>query len=151
MSFTGRTPQFSQKVLNNNDFMPDISLGEFQDQYRVATDYSQDTVEQTLLLAMLEVNARLAEKQSQWQAEGTYELADVPNQPLEMGYVALYKAAVMHWAKAELLRRFPTITDRKTSDATSTHAEQNETWYRHRADQYVRQLAGQRGITCELL
>jgi hypothetical protein len=151
MSFTGRDEVFLSKTLPNNDFMPDIKLGDFQEQYRIATVYSQAMVETALILAMLEINNRLRAKQAEWQAAGASEIYDVPNQPLEEGYAYLYIAAVSHWAKAELMRDMPTVTDRKTSDITGTNAESTESWNRKRADQYVRQILGKTGITCELL
>ncbi|WP_102794286.1 head completion/stabilization protein [Bowmanella denitrificans] len=151
MSFTGRTKEYLAKVLANDDFYPDISLGDFQQQYRVATDFSQAMVEQCLLLAMIEINTRLTSHKQSWQTAGIYDLDDAPNQPIDGAFTTLYLAAVYHWAKAEVMRRMPTVTDRKTSDTTGEKAEKNEDWYRQQADQYVRQLRGVPGITCELI
>lgn len=151
MSFTGRDPSYLAKTLLNNDFMPDVKLGDFQEQYRVANEYAQVMVEQTLLLAMIEINDRLKAQQKTWIDAGIQSLEDVPNQPVEDGLTILYLAAVMHWAKGELIRRYPTVTTRKVSDTTSKNSEQTEDWYRARADQYVRQIVGKTGITCELL
>lgn len=151
MSFTGYDEGFLDKTLFNNDFMPDIKLGDFQEQYRVANEYAQVMVEQSLLLAMIEINDRLKAQQKIWIDEGIADLEDVPNQPVEDGLVTLYLAAVMHWAKGELIRRYNTVTTRKVSDVTSKNSEQNEDWYRSRADQYVRQILGKPGITCVLL
>jgi hypothetical protein len=151
MSFTGRDQDYLDKTLTNNGFMPNIKLADFQEQYRVANEYAQSMVEQTLLLAMIEINTRLKAKQTIWMADGIADLQDVPNQPVENGLITLYLAAVMHWAKGELIRRYPTVTTRKTSDVTSKNSEKIEDWYRSGADQYVRQILGKTGITCELL
>lgn len=151
MSFTGRDQTFLNKTLTNSEFYPDIKLSDFQEQYRIATSYSQSMVENTLKLAMIEINQRLDSQKQNWLANGLVELYQVPNQGIEDGAEFLYIAAVCHWAKAELMRQFATVTDRKTSDATSASAEENETYYRQRADQYVRQILGKTGITCELL
>jgi hypothetical protein len=151
MSFTGRDPSYLDKTLVNHAFLPDVKLGDFQEQYRVANQFSQTMVEQTLLLAMIEINGRLKTQLQTWVDAGIDDLQSVPNQSIENALVTLYLSAVMHWAKGELIKRYPTVTTRKTSDVTSKDSEKNEDWYRSRADQYVRQILGKTGITCELL
>lgn len=151
MSFTGRDEVFSNTELSNNGFLPGVKVGDFQEQYKVANTYSLDVVLNVLILAMIEINGRVKAQQAQWQLEGASTLDQAPGQDLPTQFVTLYFAAVMHWAKSELIRRYTTVTSRKVSDVTSDKAEQTEDWYRQRADQYTRQLLGKAGVTCELL
>lgn len=151
MSFTGRTQEFLNKDIPNNQFFQDLNIGDFQQKHRIANTYTQSAVEDVLKLSMIEMNHRLESKQEQWILEGATQISQVPDQPLEDGFAYLYEAAVFHWAKAEIIRMMPTVTNRKTSDVTSTDADNTEDWYRKRADQYVRQIKGLTGISCELL
>lgn len=151
MSFTGREQTFTDTTMTNNGFLPDVSVGDFQENYRVANEYGLGAVTESLELAMIEMNGRLKNRLAEWELAGYASLSDVPDQAIPNQYKTLYLAAVMHWAKSELIRRNISVTTRKVSDVTGTVAEPNEIWYRRRADQYARQLTGSTGITCVLL
>jgi hypothetical protein len=151
MSFTGRDQTFTDTTITNNGFLPDVSVGDFQESYRIANQYSLSAVNESLELAMIEMNGRLKSRLAEWELAGYTSLIDVPGQSIASEYKTLYLASVMHWAKSELIRRNISVTTRKVSDVTGTVAEPNEIWYRRRADQYARQLTGSTGITCVLL
>ncbi|BFM20504.1 head completion/stabilization protein [Gilvimarinus japonicus] len=152
MSFTGRTETFLAKTLANaNGFFPELSLGDFQKQYRVPANLAQETVEQQLINAMGEVNQALEERATVWQAQGMGTLAELATAEGKT-LVAFYFTAVYSRAKAWLLRDYQTFSRRDVADDSTQEGEDIYRALMVRSNAALRRLEGRSPhLTVELL
>ncbi len=83
MSFSGKPTTFVEQMIENDGFWPDLSVAEFQKGYRLPAEYLVDMLAADLTMAMVEVNADLAELKQRWRALGvnSVEVPDPLNLP----------------------------------------------------------------------
>jgi|SRR5690554_6271660 len=152
MSFTGRDQTFLAKTLANaNGFFPELSLGDFQRQYRVPANLAPETVEQQLINAMGEINQALAARAIVWQAQGMGTLADLATAEGNT-LVAFYFTAVYSRAKAWLLRDYQTFSRRDVAEDATQEGEAIYKALMVRSNAALRRLEGRSPhLTVELM
>ena len=120
--FSGRSLNRLNRIIKNGAFWPDLELGELQEQYRIPSEYREETILHQLILATVEVNQQLADERCQWVRNGWERLQDVPDE--EIGAiealiptrVILYKQAVYTFAKAKLMQHYASMNRRDRAD-----------------------------------
>lgn len=116
--FSGRTAQKLSRTVANGAFWPELELGELQEQYRIPSEYREQTILHQTILAAIEVNRELNQERCQWVRNGWATLQDVPAEEMGDGEVALheltllYKQAVYALAKAKLLANYASANRR---------------------------------------
>jgi hypothetical protein len=125
--FSGKPIDYQDEVLANNGFWPDLNLMDFQAQRSLPADIDADTITQSLLATVMEVNAELQSVESRWKAQGYESASDVPGVTMGdvNGLCAQYIKAVFARAKADLMGEFAAIGRREThpgQESTETRA-----------------------------
>lgn len=110
MSFTGKSSTFLNHDIANIDFFPAISVGWFQEHYRVPVSLAEDKVIEELNHAMSGVNDELMGRINEWKSLGYTSISAVGD--YEMGG---YLRAVAYRAKANLLSDIETFTRNKAA------------------------------------
>ncbi|MBK5413729.1 head completion/stabilization protein [Pseudomonas sp. TH31] len=153
MSFSGRPTTFVERQIENDGFWPDLSLSEFQKEYRLPAEYLVELLSADITLAMIEVNRDLAKCKAKWQAAGitNVENADSTLLPERAFKVTLYKRAVYGRTKANSLPQFATVTRRESAENTGKEAPERRETFLEFSQQAVRALQGRGRITAVLL
>ena len=142
--FSGRTPQKLDIEIGNNGFFPPLNLGDFQERYRISSEYRQNTIGAQTVAALIEVNRLLNPKLCEWQRTGYTELAAVP--AVELGelheLVELYKTAVFARAKAKLVRQYPSQNRRDRQDYPGKEGDEVEQDFIEESEQAVAMIIG---------
>lgn len=118
-SFSGHTNEkIEGEVVTNNGFFPDIDLGDFQEKYRIDTEYRLASIKVQIVNAMQFVNTELMRSCCDWTRLGYYELSAVPSGFInaQHWYCQRYETAVMLKAKAELLKEYATMNRRDEAE-----------------------------------
>lgn len=153
MSFSGKPTTFVEQTIENDGFWPNLSLSEFQKEYRLPAEYLVELLGGDLTMAMIEVNGDLAKCKARWQAFGinNVEAADTVLLPERTFKVKLYKRAVYCRTKANLLPQFATVTRRESAENTGKEAPERAETFLAFSQQAVRALQGRGRITASLL
>ncbi|MET4706723.1 head completion/stabilization protein [Endozoicomonas lisbonensis] len=153
MSFAGKQNTVDSKLISNQPFWPALDLAELINSYRTPSDLPTATVEGTLQISMVQVNARLASYRQTQEAEGHENLTDVPCEQVgdESIQVILYKRAIFCQAKASILRDWPSIDRRKEAENQARASEETEDRYLEFTDQAISQFLGKLSINVEAL
>ncbi|MCK1793117.1 head completion/stabilization protein [Pseudomonas violetae] len=153
MSFSGKPTTFVEQTIENDGFWPDLSLSEFQKEYRLPAEYLVELLGADLNTAMTEVNQDLAKRKAYWQSLGvsSVESADPTVLPLHTFHVETYKRAVYCRAKASLLPQFATVTRREIAENTGKEEPERKETFLAFSQQAVRTLQGRGRITAALL
>lgn len=141
-SFSGRTHTPLEGVIVNEAFYPDLELKEFQEQYRLKSEYREATIKKQLLLSIMEINGLLAKRREFWISEllDDNDLTIPPTTPewtltdvncMQLGdmheYTEYYKTAVYARAKAKLIPLFDSMNRRdRADDADDEDAQIND-------------------------
>lgn len=150
--FTGKTDEYLNTTLTNDSFFPDLSLGDFQRDYRTPAEFEQDTVERHLIDAAFEVNDELEDQRTEWMAAGTTELSQVGGDTIadQNELESLYFRAVYSRAKAELLQQLSSMYQQKDIEKVADTREPYELWMA-RSRRAIKKLLGKTSITVELI
>lgn len=144
MSFTGKPETFLETTIENDGFFPDISLGEFQEVYRVPAEYKQELVEHHTRQAIDDCNQQLLIKKKEWLDAGFESLNEVSS--AEIGSknlkVEQYKRAVFNRAMGLMVLAFATLNRR--SEAENLAKESDDTFQHYMAEsgRAIRRLLG---------
>ncbi len=106
-------------VTNTHPFFPDIELQDFIDNYRLPGEYNEAPLIYELKSAIRHVNEELTDFVLVLQSVIVAETLNA----FQADLVDVYKTAVMHWARAGLIKYFETI-NRKA--AAEIQGERNE-------------------------
>ncbi|PHN38603.1 head completion/stabilization protein [Pseudomonas sp. ICMP 564] len=152
MSFSGKPTTFVEQTIENDGFWPNLSLSEFQKEYRLPAEYLVELLGGDMTMAMIEVNTDLAKCKARWQAFGitNIEAADTVLLPERAFKVKLYKRAVYCRTKGNLLPQFATITRRESAENTGKEAPERAETFLAFSQQAVRALQGRGRITASL-
>lgn len=171
MSFSGKPTTFVEQMIENDGFWPDLSVAEFQKGYRLPAEYLVDMLAADLTMAMVEINADLAELKQRWRALGvnSVEVPDPlnlpPKQIKEWPFIQtdqnllpdnalklkIYRRAVYCRAKASALQQFATVTRRESAENTGKEAPERESTFLAFSQAAVRALQGRGRVTAALL
>ena len=153
MSFSGKTTTFVDRQIENDGFWPNLSLAEFQKEYRLPAEYLVELLGADMTMAMIEVNTDLAKCKAKWQAFGitNIETADSTLLPERAFKAKLYKRAVYCRAKGNSLPQFATVTRRESAENTGKEAPERRETFLEFSQQAVRALQGRGRITAVLL
>ena len=153
MSFSGKPTTFVDRQIENDGFWPDLSLAEFQKEYRLPAEYLVELLGADMTTAMIEVNTDLADCKAKWQAFGitNIETADSTLLPERAFKAKLYKRAVYCRTKGNSLPQFATVTRRESAENTGKEAPERRETFLEFSQQAVRALQGRGRITAVLL
>jgi hypothetical protein len=156
MSFSGRPTTFVERQIENDGFWPNLSLSEFQKEYRLPAEYLVELLGADMAMAMIEVNSDLARVKATLQAVGISNLESAAGvtTPTEWAYshkVMLYKRAVYSRTKGNSLPQFATVTRRESAENTGKEAPERRETFLEFSQQAVRALQGRGRITAVLL
>lgn len=153
MSFSGKTTTFVDRQIENDGFWPNLSLAEFQKEYRLPAEYLVELLGADMTMAMIEVNNDLAKCKARWQAFGinNIETADSTLLPERAFKAKLYKRAVYCRTKGNSLPQFATVTRRESAENTGKEAPERRETFLEFSQQAVRALQGRGRITAVLL
>ncbi|GAB5992549.1 head completion/stabilization protein [Aeromonas enteropelogenes] len=114
---SGREITYSDTVVTNNGFWPDVSAADFELRRNTPAEQDPGAITAALLAAVTEINGQLARHQAGLMAQGYTSAAEVPGYPSieggNNGLIELYLVAVFARAKAQLLPEFATVTERE--------------------------------------
>ncbi|WP_163831868.1 head completion/stabilization protein [Spartinivicinus ruber] len=139
-------------TITSDDFFPAVSVGEFQQLYRLH-EYTEDLIESELIQAVIAINSQLDNFKATLQAKGINQLADKasPNVGGQHRDSFLYQRAVMSLAKANVLQQYQVIfTSEKAEHVAKTNEETYDFWLAV-SQRALSQLQDQPLITVELL
>lgn len=146
MILTGMPPAEPQDILvQNNGFYPDLNAAELIENYAVATEYgnSQEMLQNTLRLAMIEVNQALAQyRLNHWS--NYLQLIEVPSEIVDelSQLILLYKRAVFSAAKAQMLISKLGESHRDQQAAQQQQASDNQAYWANQSNDAIRQMTG---------
>ena len=149
-SFTGKTNAELAITIAGDGFYPNLSLGDFQRDYRVPAEYQADMVANELELSAANIADLLAEQRTTWALVPYASLAAA-----ETGegrdLIVWYYRAVYSAAKAALLRQFVTMAQRAAANNQAKENPGTQTYYRAQSHRAVRKILGKPGISAQLL
>lgn len=143
MSFSGTVEQQLTGTIENDDLLPALDIGLFQQNYRLPGEYTQSMITEALAVAKDEVNSDLAKAISQWQTNGQTELTPTQKR--------LYLRGVYCRAKAFLLEQFATVTAKPSANNAGKEAPERYDIFLKLSSNAIRQLQGRGRISSELL
>lgn len=114
--FKANSGEYSNNVISNDDFWPDIPVADFQRYRFIPTDIHDDQVTNFLISAVAEVNDELADYVASQIAKGFHRAADVPGIYVngDNRLTAQYKKAVYARAKADLIGEYASLSRQDT-------------------------------------
>lgn len=152
-TFSGKHPEPTGEIIENQPFWPDFDLYEFSVNYRVPNELNRGTVKEHLVQAMTDINLRLSDFEAENRARGYEDLIEIAAEQIagESILIVLYRRAVFCRAKASICRDYPTIDRREPADNQAKSAPETETAYLRFADEAIRQMLNESDITVELI
>lgn len=156
MSFVatgGITTATETDTIPNNGFWPDIDVATFRDAMRVDSLATPPRMVAALDAAVMDVNAQLISYQLKQEAAGHQTAADVPPRPGQRdGDLArLYLRAVWSLAKADLIDRYRDYDATNDGHDRADALENTANDHRRAAAWAIRDIAGVRRTTVELI
>ncbi|XPV75181.1 MAG: head completion/stabilization protein [Desulfovibrio sp.] len=151
--FNGFPNKLSTEVITNNGFFPDVSVGEFQDRYRMPSSYTDRLIIDHLVSGICWANKQLAEYQITQVGEGHTTLAEVPadtvnNISIQEHY---YFTAVCSYAKATLMQSFKTVNRRSEAKNEARESEDTEAKFMQYAGEAISDFLDKPRITVALI
>jgi len=145
MGFTGKSDEFLNRTITNIDFYPDLSLGVFQEVYRIPTSYTEDLVVSKISLSIAEINHSLSQKKIDWEAESFNALDETTS--VEIGgineAVLFYERAVYCKAKALCLMEYKSIAVRDVSAHIARDDDEHHATWIEESNAALRALLGE--------
>lgn len=134
MSFTGKPALTTLAAISNDGFWPSLEMADLVNQYRVPSEYADDVVKTGLTMAIVRVNAKLAEVKTAIKDLGHNSLANyaavVDSEVNGQDVLALhYRHAVFCRAKAFLLKQFNTLNQKPEAENAAKTANETEQWW----------------------
>lgn len=158
MSVTVHVDREYEGTILNDGFYPDIDVPEFQKTYREDGRLDEEVIRDQLITAILEVNDDLIKwKALKLACENTLKpiesLADTSEQTIDGKNRAeiIYKKAIYHRAKAELLRHFTDYSTTQHGQDRADDKTDNANYHYAQSLRAIRQLKGKRGVRVKLV
>ena len=135
MSLTGKPSLTTLADIANDEFWPDLAIGDLISKYRIPAEYDDFLIKTGLVNAMVTVNAKLAAVKNAALDLGYTEFTDYAEDrhPGAIDGVNIlilhYQQAVFTHAKADLLKQFYSLSRvKKNADATAKEDDAWEIW-----------------------
>lgn len=152
--FTGKAIDYSEQLIRNDGFWPDVPVADFERRTAQPADLDRQTIAAALLSAISQVNLQLDAHRAGLQVLGYACSAAVPGPAIEPGRNALtehYLAAVYARARAELLPAAASVTERQVANRVAeSEPGTRESWLGI-SQQLVRVIKGKRRVGAALL
>ncbi|AYY81502.1 head completion/stabilization protein [Proteus vulgaris] len=105
---------YKNEELTNDEFWPDLNLGDFQKSRAIPANIDADFIADALLTTVTEINSELKDVKSYWLSKGVNQAKDAPGAKIKgvNALCAQYKKAVYARAKADLLGEYLSIVSR---------------------------------------
>lgn len=134
MSLSGKGKLTTERTLANNNFWPDITVGELTEKYRVPTEYADEVISTALKVALITVNQKLEVAHQAILSLGynsleNYALANSNAIDDEETLMILYTHSVCCYAKAFLLNQSHTIQRLPTTGNAAKDVLQSDNFW----------------------
>jgi hypothetical protein len=144
MSLTGKPESTLQLNVINDGFFPDLLMGDFLDNYRIPSEYADNTITNGLVIALMAVNDSLAPlKTALLSSYSTLQsYADLNKEQIhgEDTVILQYQKAVFCHAKAWLLQQFNTLNRRDNAENVLKESPMTEQWWLSQSQEAVQWL-----------
>jgi len=143
MSLTGNPILTTSQPLVNDGFWLDVAVGDLISKYRIPSEYTPETINTGLLLAVVRVNEKLKRAKDEMIVLGynTFQLYLDNNSESIAGAELLqihYEHAVFSRAKGFLLQQFKTMNRRDIAENEAKESEETEQFW---LDESVKSIA----------
>ncbi|WP_019530639.1 head completion/stabilization protein [Dasania marina] len=145
--YTGKSDDYLATQIENDGFYPSFTLGDFQRDYKMPSEFAQETVTQHLILAMVEVNNSLSAQKAEWQGQGSATLEAVVSPTInnERVNVFYYRRAVFAKAKYLLFGQLISYSQRDTAEHYGKQSEEVRDEFLAESNSAIKALQGRRG------
>ncbi len=114
MSLSGKSRLTTDRSLANDNFWPDVTIGDLTEKYRVPVEYADEVISTAMKVAILHINRQLHVAKEAIENQGftsleNYALAHTDTIDDEEALLILYSHAVCCHAKAFLLKQAHTL------------------------------------------
>lgn len=145
--------QRSNEEITNDGFFPNLTLAEFVTLFAIPSTIENDLLKAKLLVAMGEVNQKLASFKEQQIEKGFADLAGVPGDQLggQNAKVYTYKTAVYSSAKADLINTNVSLARRAEAENSAASAAQLLGHYKRESTNAIARIMGRDAIGVHLI
>lgn len=152
--FSGRTPKKVELTIDQDGFFPVLSVGDFQEQHRVPSDWREEAIKTTLLEAMMFTNESLNTARilaiNALKKEKLVEL-ELKQIAGKSELVRWYESAVFNEAKSRLLKSYPTMNRRDQAKHEGREDEEQHDHYHNVARESINLLNNKIINLCDAL
>ena len=127
MSFKGNEKKVEQ-IIKNDGFWPDLSIAEFQMQYRLPAEYYQKLIESILEQGIIWANTNLEKFKFDARKQGFENLNQLKSTCIngKTRNEILYKRAAYSYAKAISIKQFATTSTKDTLKNETKESQETE-------------------------
>lgn len=134
MALTGKTTKTTNSRIVNDGFWPSVMVDELMSQYRIPSEYADDTIETGLVLSIIQINEALLLVKRFLESSDYVSLADYCDDnpdPVNDIHVLItqYKAAVFMRAKAFLLQQFNSMNRRSNAENAAKESQETKEYW----------------------
>lgn len=144
MSLNGKTATKTEEVISNSaSIWPDISVQNFIDNYRLPAEFLVGSISQELSNAVRVVNGDLLDARSTYESIASISsLEELGGDEDEgKGLVALYKRAVMCYARGRLTRFYETLNRKEAAEVQGDRGDELVNHWQHECNLAIDALA----------
>lgn len=145
--YTGKTDNYLNTNVSNEDFYPSLNIGDFQRDYKMPAEFDAESVSNNIMQAMMETNDSLKGQQSLWQAAGYNTLGEVPASQINNESINLFHYRRAVFCKAKYLAYLQLISQSTKGGAENLGKNSDEirNVFLTESNNALRALKGQRG------
>lgn len=146
MSLTGKPALTTLDPIANDDFWPDLAIGDLMIQYRIPPEYDDDVIKTGLVNAIVSVNGKLAAVKTAVEALdyadfSAYADAEYTDTINDINILLLhYEHAVFTRAKADLLKQFNSLNRKPNAENAAKEADDNVEFWLNASQGSIRAL-----------
>lgn len=145
MSLTGKPALTSAAIIANDGFWPDLALSDLMSQYRIPSEYADETIKTGLTMAIIRTNEQLFAVKQGFLALAYATLEDytdahpddINDTPVLLWH---YQHAVFCLAKAMLLQQFNSLNRKPEAENAAKEAPETEAYWLNEAQRSLNSL-----------
>lgn len=144
MSLNGKTTMTTEEVISNSaSIWPDMSVQNFIDNYRLPAEFLVGTITQELNNAVRVVNGDLLDvRNTHGMVASIASLEELGGDEDEgKGLVALYKRAVMCYARGRLIRIYETLNRKEAAEVQGERGDEQANYWQHECNLAIDAIA----------